>query len=178
MSRNTLLWIGIGSGVFLLLGRKQSAPLFGRQLQSPIAGNPSPQVTPHGYFGAHRAGPPVHDHQGLDLVAKPGSQVLAVGDGVIVATDPGLGKLVRKLKLDPPSSWRLGSRRVAAIVYADLGTPLVKPGDRVRIGDPVATVDKTGFFHFAVKEQRGGSEIFFDPREAGFAYRTSGPAVA
>ena len=103
--------------------------------------------------------------------------MLAVGDGVIVATDPGLGKTVRKLKLDPPSSWRPGARNVAAIVYADLGTPLVKPGDRVRIGDPIATVDKTGFFHFAVKEKRGGDEVFFDPQEAGFAYRLSGPAV-
>ncbi len=38
-------------------------------------------------------------------------------------------------------------------------------------------VDRTGFFHFAVKEQRGGDEVFFDPQEAGFAYRLSGPAV-
>lgn len=178
MGRNALLWIGIGSGVLLLVGRKRSAPLFGRQLQSPIANNLSPKVTPHGYYGAHRAGPPIHDHQGVDLVAAPGSHVLAVGDGMIVATDPGLGKTVRKLKLDPPSSWRLGSRRVSAIVYADLGTPLVKPGDHVRIGDPIATVDKSGFFHFAVKEDRDGREVFFDPRESGFAYRASGPEVA
>ncbi len=177
MNRNALVWLGVGSGALLLLTRN-SAPLLGRQLQSPLEGAGTALVTPHGYYGAPRSGPPVHLHQGVDLAAKAGSKVLAVGDGVIVATDPGLGKTVRKLKLDPPSSWRPGARSVAAIVYADLGTPLVKPGDHVRIGDPIATVDKTGFFHFAVKEQRAGDELFFDPLLAGFDYKRSGPQVA
>jgi murein DD-endopeptidase MepM/ murein hydrolase activator NlpD len=112
-------------------------------------------------------------HQGTDLAAPPGSHVLAVGDGVIVRTDPGLGKIVRKLRLDVPGAWGLGHRRVNAVVYADLGTPLVQPGDRVRKGDSIALVDKAGFVHFAVKETRPSGEIFFDPKEAGFAYRLS-----
>jgi murein DD-endopeptidase MepM/ murein hydrolase activator NlpD len=174
MNRQTWLWIGLGSGALILLGGKRSRSAI---LGSPIEPRGTPTVTPHGFFSAPRAGPPVHDHQGVDLAAPPGSRVLAIGDGVIVATDPGLGKLVRKLRLDSPGSWSFGRRRVDAVVYADLGTPLVQPGDRVRRGDPIALVDKPGFVHFAVKESRPGGEVFFDPKEAGFAYRHSGPEV-
>jgi murein DD-endopeptidase MepM/ murein hydrolase activator NlpD len=71
-------------------------------LVSPLEMGGTPRVTPHGYFAAPRAGPPIHRHQGVDLAAPPGSRVLAVGDGKIVRTDPGLGKIVRKLQLDVP----------------------------------------------------------------------------
>jgi murein DD-endopeptidase MepM/ murein hydrolase activator NlpD len=60
---------------------------------------------------------------------------------------------------------------VSAVVYADLGTPLVEPGQRVRRGDPIALVWSRGFVHFATKEIRGGREVFFDPSEAGLSYR-------
>jgi murein DD-endopeptidase MepM/ murein hydrolase activator NlpD len=181
MKRETWLWIGLGSaGALLLLGRKGAPPFGSLHLGSPVEVSGTPRVTPHGHFGAPRAGPPVHTHQGVDLAAPPGSRVLAVGDGVVVATDPGLGLVVRKLKLDVPGSWGSGSRRVHAVVYADLGMPLVEPGQRVRRGDPIALVWNRGFVHFATKEVRGGREVFFDPKEAGFSYRlsTSGPAVA
>lgn len=71
-----------------------------------------------------------------------------------------------------------GRRQVDSIVYADLGTPLKHPGDRVRKGEPIALVDKAGFVHFAVKDHVAGREVFFDPKDAGFAYRLSGPAIA
>jgi murein DD-endopeptidase MepM/ murein hydrolase activator NlpD len=168
MKRKTWLWIGLGTaGALLIIGRK-------RQPTSESLGPPievAPKVTPHGFFGAERAGPPAHKHQGVDLAAPPGSHVLAVGDGIIIKTDPGLGQVVRKLRLGVPGSWDGGRRLVDAVVYADLGTPLVKPGDRVRKGDPVALVWKRGFVHFAVKESRPGGEVFFDPKEAGFSYR-------
>lgn len=176
MSRPTWLWFGLGSTALLLLARNRRAPsshLLGMPLETPAA----PRVTPHGYFGAPRAGPPKHSHQGIDLAAPPGSHVLAVGDGLIVKTDPGLGKIVRKLRLDVPGAWDLNQRRVAAIVYADLGTPLVHPGDRVRRGDPIALVDKAGFVHFAVKEFQPRGEVFFDPAQAGLAYRLSSPVL-
>jgi murein DD-endopeptidase MepM/ murein hydrolase activator NlpD len=176
MKRQTWLWLG-AAGVLVLLTRRRppnSSPF----LASPVEHTNTPTVTPHGYFGAHRDGPPVHSHQGVDLAARPGSHVLAIGDGVIVATDPGLGKLVRKLKLDTPASYGFGRRRIDSVVYADLGTPLKHPGDRVRKGEPIALVDKAGFVHFAVKEQRSGGEVFFDPKEAGFPYRLSTPNVA
>jgi murein DD-endopeptidase MepM/ murein hydrolase activator NlpD len=157
--------------------------LFGRRgeldglLGSPLETNGVPRVTPRGAFGAPRSGPPRHLHQGIDLVARAGSHVLAVGDGVIVRTDPGLGKIVRKLSLDVPAAWHASGRLVDAIVYADLGTPLVRAGDHVSRGDPIALVDKSGFVHFAVKETRSSGEVFIDPREAGFAYRDSQRSV-
>lgn len=178
MKRDAWMWLGIGSaGVLLLAGSRRNAS-GGAFLGSPVEQPGTPTVTPHGYFSAHREGPPVHDHQGVDLAARPGSHVLAVGDGVIVATDPGLGKIVRKLKLDRPAAWGFGQRPVDHIVYADLGTPLKHPGDRVRKGEPIALVDRGGFVHFAVKHTIAGREAFIDPKEAGFAYRLTGPAVA
>jgi murein DD-endopeptidase MepM/ murein hydrolase activator NlpD len=179
MKRQTWIWIALGSaGALFLLGRKRDSSSGSIILGSPLELNGTPKVTPHGFFGAPRAGPPVHKHQGVDLAAPPGSRVLAIGDGVIVKTDPGLGRVVRKLRLDVPGSWTLGRRRVDAVVYADLGKPLVEPGDRVRKGEPIALVWNHGFVHFAVKESRLGQEIFFDPKEAGFAYRRSGQEVA
>lgn len=174
---DTWAWIAAGSvGALLLLRRKHPSAGAANILGPPVEVRGPPRVTPHGYFGAPRAGPPKHSHQGTDLAAPPGSHVLAVGDGLIIKTDPGLGKIVRKLRLDVPGAWDLNHRRVDAIVYADLGTPLVQPGDRVRKGDPIALVDKAGFVHFAVKEFQPHGEVFFDPAQAGFAYRLSSPA--
>jgi murein DD-endopeptidase MepM/ murein hydrolase activator NlpD len=161
MTRKTWLWISLGSAALLMLRRDRSV------LALPIAS--ALRVTPHGDFGATRSGPPRHAHQGIDIAATPGSRIVAVGDGVIVAVNPGLGKTVRKLRLDVPGAWSFGPRRIDHVVYADLGTPLVSPGHRVRKGDAVALVDKSGFFHFAVKS----GEDFFDPKHAGLFYRPS-----
>jgi len=179
MKRQTWGWLALGSAGFLFYAsrKRSSSSLGSAALGSPLDDNARATVTRHGYYGAPRDGPPRHRHQGIDLAARAGSQVLAVGDGVIVKTDPGLGKVVRKLRLDVPGAWDFSHRRVDTVVYADLGTPLVWPGDRVRRGDPIALVDKAGFFHFAVKELRPGGEVFFDPKAAGFSYRASGPEV-
>lgn len=181
MKRDTWAWIALGSvGALFLLRRKHPSASGTVILGSPVEVSGPPTVTPHGYFGAPRAGPPRHSHQGTDLAAPPGSHVLAVGDGEIIKTDPGLGKIVRKLRLDVPGAWDLNHRHVDAVVYADLGKPLVQPGDRVRKGDPIALVDRPGFVHFAVKEVRPSGEVFFDPAQAGFVYRlsSSGKGVA
>jgi murein DD-endopeptidase MepM/ murein hydrolase activator NlpD len=176
---NAWAWIALGSaGALLLIARKRDASGGSIILGSPVEAHGVPTVTPHGYFGAPRAGPPRHTHQGVDLGAPAGSHVLAVGDGVIVRTNPGLGKIVRKLRLDVPAAWDFSHRRVDSIVYADLGMPLVQPGDHVRKGDPIALVDKAGFVHFAVKEARPSGEVFFDPMQAGFTYRLTHPLVS
>jgi hypothetical protein len=48
----------------------------------------------------------------------------------------------------------------------------------VRKGDPIALIDEAGFVHFAVKEARPSGEVFFDPKQAGFAYRVKRPLVS
>jgi murein DD-endopeptidase MepM/ murein hydrolase activator NlpD len=109
-----------------------------------------------------------HYHQAVDLVARPGASVYAVGDGVIVPANPGLGKAVLKLALDPRGRWSDDAAIVSHIVYADLGDRLVRPGERVRAGQVVATVQPHGFVHFSTKRVVDGAEQFFDPALAGF----------
>jgi murein DD-endopeptidase MepM/ murein hydrolase activator NlpD len=178
MKRNALMAFAVGSvgAVWLFNRKRDSAGSY--LLGSPVEVNGTPTVTPRGQFGAPRRGPPTHEHQGIDLAAPAGSRVLAVGDGVIVHANPGLGRVVRKLRLDEPGAWDLFHRRVDIVVYADLGMPLVRPGDRVRKGDPIALVDKGGFVHFAVKEAQSEGEAFFDPKQAGFTYRPTRPLVS
>lgn len=175
----TWVWFGVGAGVALLLSSRRRASMLVRddgwqQLGMPVDGRAA--VTAHGFFGASRLGPPVHAHQGVDLAARPGDMVRAVGDGRIVATNPGLGKVVRKLQLDLPGSWGDRDALISHVVYADLGEPLVDIGQRVRKGDPIARVAREGFVHFAVKRVGQHGEEFIDPARAGFTYRMKGVA--
>lgn len=169
---NRWLLLGLGAlGVGLLL-RRTSDPIAEPLLASPLDG--ALKVTSHGDFGAARPGPPAHRHQGIDLGAKPGTFVRAIGAGVIVPTKPGLGKLVRKLRLDKPGIFATGaSESVSFAVYADLGSALREPGERVDAGEPIAVVGSRGFFHFACKRFTRHHEQFFDPALAGLAYLTT-----
>jgi murein DD-endopeptidase MepM/ murein hydrolase activator NlpD len=175
------IWFTVGVGGALLLWRRrpsskpESRDDGWQALGAPTDGT---LVTPHGAFGAPRVGPPAHIHQGLDIAAATNSLVRAVGDGRIVATNAGLGKIVRKLRLEPPGAWSDRGALVTHVVYADLGDALVNAGDRVRKGDAIARVGREGFVHFAVKRAGARGEEFFDPAEAGFPYRTSMKGVA
>ena len=170
---NPWLLLGLGVvGLTLAWRRKPSS----RLLVAPLDGSLS--TTPHGNFGAPRKGPPQHQHQGIDLAARPGSFVRAIGAGVIVKTNPGLGGLVRKLKLDTPTAYVSGKQPVAFVVYADLGSALREPGEHVAQGEPIAVVGKRGFFHFACKRVVGGREEFFDPALAGLGYRATKERVS
>jgi murein DD-endopeptidase MepM/ murein hydrolase activator NlpD len=175
MKRSGWIAIGLGVGGLILFARRRGRDNAPTALGSPVEVDGIPRVTPNGHYGAPRKGPPVHTHQGVDLQARPGSRVLAIGDGRIVDTAPGLGLVVRKLELATPASWTDGARKVRWVVYADLGQPLVNPGDRVKRGDPIALVDKRGFVHFAVKDLVGNREVFFDSADAGFRYALSKP---
>lgn len=172
------LWFTVGAGAawLLLRGRGETAITRDDRWQSLAMPVDGAVVTAHGFFGASRSGPPAHTHQGVDLVAAAGDVVRAVGDGRIVAANPGLGKIVRKLRLDPPGSWSERGALVSYVVYADLGTPLAEVGQRVRKGDPIARVAREGFVHFAVKRVGDHGEEFIDPARAGFVYRTKGVA--
>ena len=176
------LWFTAGVGGALLLWRRHPSKTEARDDGWQALGMPTEArdtlVTPHGWFGATRVGPPAHVHQGRDLSAPASSLVRAVGDGRIVATNAGLGKLVRKLRLEPPGAWSDRGALVSHVVYADLGDALVQAGDRVRKGEAIARVAREGFVHFAVKRIGAAGEEFFDPAEAGFLYRTSVKGVA
>jgi murein DD-endopeptidase MepM/ murein hydrolase activator NlpD len=176
------IWFAVGVGGALLFWRRRTSTPNARDDGWQALGMPTESqgalVTPHGSFGASRVGPPAHAHQGLDLAAPANSFVRAVGDGRIVATRPGLGKIVRKLRLEPPGAWTDRGAFVTHVVYADLGDALVQAGDRVRKGDAIARVAREGFVHFAIKRLGAHGEEFFDPAEAGFPYRTSMKGVA
>ena len=174
-----LVWFVVGIGGALLFDQRRPARELARQrwqrLALPVD---APRVTAHGGYGETRPGPPAHTHQGLDLIAPAGSVVRVVGDGRIVATSAGLGKLVRKLRLEPQGAWSERGALVTHVVYADLGDATVNAGDRVRTGDAIGHAARAGFVHFAVKRTGASGEEFFDPARAGFAYRTSEKGAA
>lgn len=75
-------------------------------------------------------------HNGIDLVAKKGTPLLAVEDGIIleVKDDPkGFGKHVRFLSID--REW----------TYGHCDTITVKVGQFVKEGTAIATMGNTGF---------------------------------
>ncbi|MBI3320257.1 MAG: M23 family metallopeptidase [Candidatus Omnitrophica bacterium] len=86
-----------------------------------------------GRFGAPRSGH--RRHRGIDLEAPVGSPVRAIRSGVVIATGIHRG-LGRYLELEH----RQGLRSL----YGHLETTTVEVGDRVRQGQRIATVGKTG----------------------------------
>lgn len=85
-------------------------------------------------FGAHRAGPPVHPHQGNDLFAPAGSPVVAPIDGYAVATPNGLGG--RAVKVYGDDGYVYNAHLAG---YGDLGP--------VRVGDVIGFVGTSGNAH-------------------------------
>lgn len=187
----------IGGAAALVLTRKRAAPSDDAKHSGAGAASDRVQllglpidgarlVTPLGHYGAARYvvggestgrrpspdAPINHFHQAVDLQARPGANVYAVGDGLIITANPGLGKAVLKLQLEPRGTWGGDPAvLVSHVVYADLGDRLVQPGERVTRGQPIARVQPRGFVHFSTKRIADGAEEFFDPARAGFAYQ-------
>lgn len=86
-----------------------------------------------GRFGAPRSGN--RRHHGIDLEAPVGSPVRAIRSGIVIASGIHRG-LGRYLELEH----RHGLRSL----YGHLETTAVEVGDRVRQGQRIATVGKTG----------------------------------
>ena len=86
-----------------------------------------------GRFGAPRSGN--RRHRGIDVVAPLGSPVLAVRSGVVIATGAhrGLGRYVE-----------LEHRDKLCSLYAHLDRIAVDVGERIRQGQAIGTVGKTG----------------------------------
>jgi murein DD-endopeptidase MepM/ murein hydrolase activator NlpD len=74
-------------------------------------------------------------HHGLDFAGAPGTQVLAVADGIVshTGTDGGYGRLIEVTH---------GNGYVTR--YAHNAKLLVKPGQTVKRGDPIALMGSTG----------------------------------
>lgn len=82
-------------------------------------------------FGAYRAGPPVHPHQGNDMMAPYGTPIVAPFDGVAVATPNLLGGLAVTVY---GAEGFVYNAHLAA--YGKLGP--------VEVGDPIGFVGDTG----------------------------------
>jgi murein DD-endopeptidase MepM/ murein hydrolase activator NlpD len=92
-------------------------------------------VQGHGYFtssfGAYRAGPPIHPHQGNDMMAPYGTPVVASFSGVAVATPNLLGGLA--VTVYGAEGYAYNAHLAA---YGKLGP--------VEVGDPIGFVGDSG----------------------------------
>lgn len=95
----------------------------------------------------------VDHHNGLDLASPQGSVIVAPATGVVIAaeSDPAsLGDYGVVLTIDHGQG--------VETLYAHLGNILVKVGDQVEVGQPIATVGMSGkttgpHLHFEVRQQ-------------------------
>ena len=100
-------------------------------------------------FGRRRIG----WHQGIDITAELGTPVTASAAGTVVASsfESRYGRLVR---IEHPNGF--------ITVYAHNNENLVEPGERVRLGQVIAAVGRTG--------RATAHHVHFEIRQAGLAY--------
>ncbi|HVE86669.1 MAG TPA: M23 family metallopeptidase, partial [Myxococcales bacterium] len=101
-------------------------------------------------------------HQGVDVAAREGTPILSAAGGVVrsVGARGGYGLAVE-----------IDHGHGLTTLYAHTGGALVKPGERIAPGQPIATVGQSGratgpHLHFEVR--RGGRPV--DPGQALKAY--------
>lgn len=87
-------------------------------------------------------------HDGIDIMAPEGTLILAAADGEVLFSDWGPGGYGRLVILQHQAE--------VVTIYAHNHTNLVRPGQRVRQGDPIATVGQSGrttgtHLHFEVR---------------------------
>ena len=116
-----------------------------------------------GRFGAPRSGH--RRHHGVDLEAPRGSPVRAIRGGVVLTSGKHRG-MGRYIEVEHAGGLRS--------LYAHLDRLLVRVGDRVRQGDVIGTVGKTGNArhplitpHLHLEVRRHGSPV--DPATLGLA---------
>lgn len=130
------VWVGIAVGVGLTAAAFELPYVNWRAAAAPI--DERPMMIRHdakgsGTFLASRSGR--RRHRGIDLVAPLNSPVRAIRSGRViqVGTHRGLGRYVE-----------LEHRHQLRSVYAHLSEVRVEPGARVRQGDIIGLVGKTG----------------------------------
>ena len=135
----------------------------GPSLAFPVSGKGRAAV--QSFFGVGRdAGR--RRHEGVDIFAARGTPVLAASDGIVAnaGTTPLGGKVV----------WVRDLGRRQSLYYAHLDSQIVRPGQRVRVGDTLGLVGNSGnarttppHLHFGVYARgRGAVDPFpyIDPR--------------
>jgi murein DD-endopeptidase MepM/ murein hydrolase activator NlpD len=100
-------------------------------------------------FGRRRMG----WHQGIDIMADPGAPVWASASGTVVLSRYE-ARYGRVLKIEHPNGF--------TTIYAHNDENLVEVGDRVVIGQPIASVGRTG--------RATAHHVHFEIRQAGLAY--------
>ena len=110
------------------------------------------------HFGYNRGD---HVHEGQDVFAPVGTPVVAVADGVVIEAGGGdaRGNYVAIYEPHP--------RRTYVYLHMEAAA-LVKPGHRVRAGQPVGRLGCTGscfgpHLHFEVRQGRGSQRHAIDP---------------
>jgi murein DD-endopeptidase MepM/ murein hydrolase activator NlpD len=109
-------------------------------------------------FGYNRGD---HIHEGQDVFAPVGTPVVAVADGVVIEAGGGDARGNYVAIYEPHA------RRT--FVYLHMEAPaLVKPGHRVRAGQPVGRLGCSGscfgpHLHFEVRQGRGSQRHAVDP---------------
>jgi murein DD-endopeptidase MepM/ murein hydrolase activator NlpD len=110
------------------------------------------------HFGYNRGD---HVHEGQDMFAPVGTPVVAVAGGVVIEAGGGDARGNYVAIYEP--------RARHTYVYLHMeGAALVKPGHRVRAGQPVGRLGCTGscfgpHLHFEVREGRGSQRHAIDP---------------
>lgn len=154
------------TGARLRLPVRKHAPLEPAAAPTPVAGSPGPVADATAGAGSHltpsymlqwplkgvitsrfgsRSG---HAHDGIDIGAPPGTDVRAAADGEVVFADAhgGYGNVVI-----------LRHRHGLLTIYAHHERNLVRKGQEVHAGDPIARVGTTGkatgpHLHFEVRQ--------------------------
>jgi murein DD-endopeptidase MepM/ murein hydrolase activator NlpD len=110
------------------------------------------------HFGYNRGD---HVHEGQDMFAPVGTPVVAVADGVVIEAGGGDARGNYVAIYEP--------RANRTYVYLHMeAAALVKPGHRVRAGQPVGRLGCTGscfgpHLHFEVRQGRGSQRHAVDP---------------
>lgn len=129
-------WVGVVSGALLVTGVGELRYVNWRRVVPPIEGLPlalRQDAKGSGAFQAPRSGG--RRHTGIDLAAPLGTPVQAIRSGNViqVGTHRGLGRFVE-----------LEHRQGLKSLYAHLAETDVAVGQRVRQGQRIGTVGKTG----------------------------------